>query len=255
MIRSAFSIITAITVMIMPALPVSAGQLTLTTSTGKRLTFDYCWIDGDQVKFEIGGGTATLPKNLLSTLDEIIDRKEIVPEALEKTAVTVESFDPRKALKDTAARIYGISIEFTDKPAEQTSETQKASNLYGAVTKVVPELSMYQLIKRPPKEPTIFVTVFFNARMPIDKNDVYVELLDMDGNPADRIPATTSLLDLPKKERLEKKIAPLFYVAYAFIPAEKQFWTYQFVLKRMAWDQSPSNRSAYQESNFKTLRF
>ncbi|SFN03451.1 hypothetical protein [Thermodesulforhabdus norvegica] len=255
MIRLIISLVLVFT--ISQELSASAGQLLLTTNTGKRLTLDYCWADENQVRFEIGGGTATLSRDLVRALEEVIDRKEIVREALEKTAITTDSFDPEKALKDIATRFYGISISFTSRPPDhRASSPEEKSNLYGAITRVVPELSVYQLVHTPPKRSFLFATTFFNTRVPITLNRIYLELLDMDGNVVDRIPVKISLLDVPKKERLQKKIAPLFYVAYAFIPMDKEFMTYQFVLERMIWDESGNNQSAARSGDtFKIVRF
>lgn len=211
----------------------NSGQLLLTTQNGKRLSLEYCWIEPRHIRFDIGGGTVTLTKDFVNAVEEIVARQEVVQESLAKTAITVEYLDPRKTLTDIMQRQYGISINFVEKPPQPSPISFKDNNgvLISPMTQQYAIIN--QLVHKPPRPSFIFAAVFFNTRDPIPLNACYVEVLDMDGKVIKKIPATLSFLDVPKKERFQKKIAPLFYSAYVFIPMDIEFWAYQFVLSRI----------------------
>ncbi len=219
-----------------------AERLMVVMNDDTSLKFEYCWVNKEKIKFNVPGGTASIPVENAKAIEEIIKREEIDVEALKKMAVTSDSFDPLAFLANYAKTTAGLSVKFSDNlPQPKIVKLSDKPLLLGPSTRDY--MGVEKVFKKGAQKATLLVAVFFNSREPIDPNGCYVQMLDMDENPAGKYHAVVKFVEVPIKQRVKKKITKYSYVAYALIPANKDYWAYEFKLTRIYWENTQKSDS------------
>jgi len=80
-----------------------AGTLRITMSDSTSVEVPYYWEEGGEVKFEIPGGVAGIPKDQVRSVQEIITAKEFDPESIAEAPDGTSVTDPKKMLRELVA--------------------------------------------------------------------------------------------------------------------------------------------------------
>ncbi len=209
--------------------------LTVSMVDGTSLSFEYCWVDKNKIKFNVPGGTASFQISDTKALEEIIKHEELDIEGLKKMAITTESFDPLDFLAKYAKTTAGINVEFSDDlPRPQTIALTNKPLLVGPITRNY--LSVKKIVQMGAKKPMLLIAVFFNSREPINPEGCYVLMFGMDEKPVGRFNSIVKFINVPLKQRVKRKITRYSYIAYSLVPANKEYWAYELRLTRFYWE-------------------
>ncbi len=223
-----------------------AEKLMVLMNDDTSLKFEYCWVNKEKIKFNVTGGTASIPVENAKALEEVIKRKEVDVEALQRVAITADSFDPLAFLANYAKTTAGLTVKFSDNlPEPKITKLSDKTVLMGPSTREY--MGVEKIFKTGAQKATLLIAVFFNSREPIDSDGCYVQMLDMDENPVGKYHAVVKFVEVPIKQRVERKITKYSYVAYALVPVNKDYWAYEFRLTRIYWGNNQKSDSKIPE--------
>ncbi len=117
--------------------PVWGGNLKITMSDGTAIVASYFWEENGQIKFDVPGGTAGIPKSQVASIQEIVQEKEFEPEALtgdDKDAVNISSDETqlRKIIQSALAETPEPANRRLLTPEETTQLRQEHGGTGGA---------------------------------------------------------------------------------------------------------------------------
>ncbi len=84
----------------MSAAPASAGALRITMTDGTSVDVPYFWEFRDELKFDIAGGVAGVPKSQVASVQEILEAKEFDPEVLFQPPSDGANLDQKRMLQE-----------------------------------------------------------------------------------------------------------------------------------------------------------
>lgn len=76
------------------------GSLRITMNDGTFVDVPYYWEEGGDIKFEIAGGVAGVPKSQVASINEVITAGEFDPEVLVESTEGIRGAEERKRLQD-----------------------------------------------------------------------------------------------------------------------------------------------------------
>ncbi len=82
-----------------PVPQVHAANLRIIMVDGTSLEVPYCWEEAGQIKFEMAGGTAGIPKSNVASIQEIVTAGEFAPDIMVKSIAGARSSEKSKTLE------------------------------------------------------------------------------------------------------------------------------------------------------------
>jgi hypothetical protein len=83
---------------------VRAANMRIIMVDGTSLEVPYCWEEEGQVRFEMPGGTAGIPKSNVASIQEIVTAGEFSPDVMVKSSAAARATDKSKALETIVDR-------------------------------------------------------------------------------------------------------------------------------------------------------
>jgi hypothetical protein len=94
------TLVLAVIILLAATVPqVHAANLRIIMVDGTSLEVPYCWEEAGQIKFELAGGTAGIPRSSVASIQEIVTAGEFAPDVMVKSTASARATDKSKAIE------------------------------------------------------------------------------------------------------------------------------------------------------------
>lgn len=109
-----------------PVPPTHAANMRIIMVDGTSLEVPYCWEEAGQIRFEMAGGTAGIPKNNVRSIQEIVTAGEFAPEVMVKSTVSARATDKSKTLETIVEKQAPSKQNYRPLSGEEVSQLMAA---------------------------------------------------------------------------------------------------------------------------------
>lgn len=219
--------------------PAWAGSLRLTMNDGTSVQVPYYWEADGEVKFEVPGGIAGIPKDQVQSIQEVITSKEFDPEAIveapDKTSVT----DPKKMLRDLVAAkmpLKSSSEKLTPDEGMRLIQAHNATakktdsgrdRTYGPAFNVEGDFS--EFVKVEGNDVMVVVRNVLSSRKDLKNQNFALSLYDGEGNILEQKPCELREIDVDKKTLKNMGLRGHLYTVVATVKPDPKIRRYEIV--------------------------
>jgi len=100
--------------------PALGGPLRINLSNGTSIEVPYYWEEGGEIKFEMPGGVAGIPKASVSSIQEIVTTREFDPEVLVESGAGAAAGERQKVLQELVAKKGPAAAGLEKVPPEES---------------------------------------------------------------------------------------------------------------------------------------
>lgn len=111
---------TSCALLLMLISPARGGPLRINLSNGTSIEVPYYWEESGEIKFEMPGGVAGIPKASVSSIQEIVTAREFDPEVLVESGAGAAPGERQKVLRELVARNNSTAAGFEKVTPEES---------------------------------------------------------------------------------------------------------------------------------------
>jgi len=212
----------------------SAGTMRLTTTDGRVIEVPCYWISGGQVKFDIPGGVAGIPRSQLASVQEILETKEFDPKVIRDNAAAASDDEQRQVIQDAIAAktpgsksgITGFGEETRQPGAVRTiaGEEEKQPRIYGQKYRIEKSLPM---VSDEPGGPVYILQNIISCKTDSIGRSFNLILYDADGNELGRKNCEVYPLNLDQNARKKLQLKGRLFIVRAGIKPDPKIKRYE----------------------------
>lgn len=217
------------------------GPLRLKMTDGTALEVNYYWEEGGELKFEIPGGIAGVPKVQVASVQEVVVNREFDPEILaEKTEAEGAPAQLRMLRELVGASPSAVSTAERLTP-EETLELLRAGRsggegprakrkVQGALYDVQADFS--ELVRIPGAGVMIEMRKVVTSRNDLKRNGFTLNLLDGEGNVIQRQACLVNELDVDRKSLRQMGLSGRLFSLTASVRPDERIRRYEITADR-----------------------
>jgi hypothetical protein len=219
---------------------VHAANLRIIMVDGTSLEVPFCWEEEGQIRFEMPGGTAGIPKGNIASIQEIVTAGEFSPDVIVKTTTAARATAKNKALvdivdKQTTARQGYRAL--SPEEASQLLEVKSRQRLPNDSTKgirihtttISPQADFSDLAQAQGdgSTPIMLVKQIMSTREDLHSKRFNLNLYDAQGNVIERKPCELSQLTVDKKTMRQLGITGSLFTVTATVRMDPKIKRYE----------------------------
>lgn len=215
------------------------GLLRINLNDGKSVEVPYYWEENGEVKFELAGGVAGIPKGQVSSVQEILDAKEFDPEVLLKVPKDAATVDRRKKLQDFIAQQLPVKPNHEKLDAEQSVQLLQAESLTrrgaGAPKEAVHgpafnlETGFSELVRVRGEGVLLVMQNVLSSRGDLRNQAFSLVAYDGEGNVLQRRPCEIHEIQLDRKEKKKYEVPGFLFSVTATVKPDPKIKRFEIV--------------------------
>jgi hypothetical protein len=219
---------------------VHAANLRIMMVDGTSLEVPFCWEEEGQIRFEMPGGTAGIPKSNVASIQEIVTAGEFSPDVIAKSTSAARATEKNKALvaivdKQTTAKqgYRALSPEEAAQLMETRSReglpTDSAKGIRIHTTTISPQADLSDLAQAQGNGPAAIMLVkqIMSTRENVHSKRFNLNLYDAQGNIIERKPCELSELTVDKKTLRQLGISGSLFAVTATVRMDPKIKRYE----------------------------
>lgn len=219
---------------------VHAANLRIIMVDGTSLEVPFCWEEEGQIRFEMPGGTAGIPKTNIASIQEIVTAGEFSPDVMVKTTSAARATDKNKALVDivdkqtTAKQGYrALSPEEASQLLELKSregipkDSTKGIRIHTTTITSQANFSDVAQVQGDGSAPIMLVKQIMSTREDLHNKRFNLNLYDAQGNIIERKPCELSELTVDKKTLRQLGISGSLFAVTATVRMDPKIKRYE----------------------------
>ncbi len=217
---------------------VHAANLRIIMVDGTSLEVAYCWEEGGQIRFEIPGGTAGIPKSNVASIQEIVTAGEFSPDAMVKTTTAARANEKAKALESIVDTQTGGKANYRPLTPEEVSQlmdlkaregvpqdTTKGIRIY--TTTMSPQADFSDLAQVQGSGTIMLIKQIMSTRENLHNKRFNLNLYDAQGNVIERKTCDITELKTDKKTLRQLGISGSLFSVTASVKLDPKIKRYE----------------------------
>jgi len=217
--------------------PVWSGSLRINMNDGSSVEVPYYWEEADEIKFEIPGGVAGVPKTQVSSVQEVLAAREFDPEVLLDSPVDRSTLDQQNMLKEIVASktpsgtpYQKVSAEEADhllglSSARHRISSQPEEQVHGPRYSI--EGDFAELVKTESSGVMLVLRNVLSSRSDLRNQTFQLTLYDGEGAVLLRKPCEVKLLDVDQKTLRKMEIRGNLYSVMGTVKPDPSIKRYE----------------------------
>lgn len=208
------------------------GSLRLHMADGASIEVPYYWQVGGEVRFDVPGGVAGVPRSQVVSIQEVLDAREFDPEMLLQSAAQSPP-DQRQMLQDLiASKTSNANCEVSD-PEESLKQLKMGGTVAGEAEKVRIHRQKFSIerslpvVCAEPGGPILFLQDILSSNIELQSRDFSLVLYDVEGNVISRKPCEVYPLALDQDARKKLQLKGTLYLVRAGIKPDPKIKRYE----------------------------
>lgn len=214
-----------------------AGSMRINMKDGTFVDVPYYWEENDELRFEIAGGEAGVPKSQVTSVQEIVASKEFDPEALLETPKTESQINQDKALQEIINAKNPSETKGEKLPPEESLRLLKMAGgdargnarsnerIHGPVYTI--EGDFAELVKKDGNNLTLVIRYIVSSRTSLQGHAINLILYDSEGSVLQTKPCEIQELDIDSKTKKALGLQGSLYSVMASIKPETKIKRYE----------------------------
>ncbi|HOV87293.1 MAG TPA: hypothetical protein PLM79_13095 [Syntrophobacteraceae bacterium] len=215
---------------------VHAGALRITMQDGTSLEVPYYWEEGGEIKFEIAGGVAGLPKGQVASVQEILSAREFDPEVLLQPPIPAAEVNEKQVLQELLeAKLPSSGTGQKVDPEEGTRLLRQAGavresrpageRIYGPTINL--EGDFIELVKSENEGLMLEMRKVISSRTELKSQQLVLVLYDGEGSVLQRKTCRVQPLDLDLQTRQKLDLRGKLYLVTATLKPDQRIKRYE----------------------------
>lgn len=219
---------------------VHAANLRIMMVDGTSLEVPFCWEEEGQIRFEMPGGTAGIPKANIASIQEIVTAGEFSPDVMVKATTAARATEKNRALVDivdkqtTAKPGYRAlspeeAAQLLELKAREGLPTDSAKGIRIYTTTISPQADFSDLaqVQGDGATPIMLVKQIISTRENVHSKRFNLNLYDAQGNVIERKPCELSELTVDKKTLRQLGISGSLFAVTATVRMNPKIKRYE----------------------------
>lgn len=217
--------------------PAWSGSLRINMSDGSTVEVPYYWEEADEIKFEIPGGVAGVPKTQVSSVQEVLAAREFDPKVLLDSPMDRSNLDQQNMLKEIVASktpsgtpYEKVSAEDANRLLELSSARQRISGQSGEQVhgpRYAMEGDFAELVKTESNGVILVLRNVLSSRSDLRNQNFQLTLYDGEGAVLLRKPCDVKLLDVDQKTLRKMEIRGNLYSVMGTVKPDPSIKRYE----------------------------
>jgi hypothetical protein len=221
-------------------LSLSAAQcstLRITMNDGTNVEVPYYWEEAGEIKFEIPGGVAGLPKGQVKSVQEVITAREFDPQVLLESPKDSAAADQREILENLMASKSASGAEAEKVDTEDGLRMLKAAELSKAGAALPPERvyapksqvrgNFAELVKSDGRELVLVMRNVLSSRSDLKNQRFMLTLYDAEGKVLQQKPCELRELDADNKTLKDLSVRGHLFSVVASVKPDPKIKRYE----------------------------
>ena len=217
------------------------GPLRLKMTDGTAVEVNYYWEEGGELKFEIPGGVAGVPKVQVASVQEVVVNREFDPEVLAERSEAEGASAQLKMLRDLVSASPSTATTAERLTPEESLELLRAGRstgdggrgkerIEGALYDVQADFS--ELVRIPGAGVMIEMRKVVTSRNDLRRNGFTLNLLDGEGNVIQRQACQVNELDVDRKSLRQMGMKGRLFALTASVRPDERIRRYEITADR-----------------------
>jgi hypothetical protein len=217
--------------------PAWGGSMRITMTDGTSVDVPYYWEFQDEIKFDIAGGVAGVPKSQVASIQEILEAKDFDPEVIFMAPEDASKSDQRALLKDLVqSKVPGAKCD--EKPPEEnmkllretaaeakrTSQKSKGQLVHGQRFNVERNFST---VCNEAGGPMLVVQNVVNSKVDLKDRDFTLTLFDAEGKVLLKKPCELQEIKVDKDTLKQLNMKGRLYLVKASVKPDPKIKRYE----------------------------
>jgi len=217
---------------------VRAANLRIMMVDGTSLEVPYCWEEEGQIRFEMPGGTAGIPKSSVASIQEIVTAGEFSPDVIVKTTTAARATEKNKALVDIVDKQTPAKQNYRPLSPEEAAQLlefkarqglpkDKAKDMRIYTTTISPQADFSDLAQGQGDGTIMMVKQIMSTREDLRNKRFNLNLYDAQGNIIERKPCAVVELTVDKKTLRQLGISGSLFSLVATVKTDPKIKRYE----------------------------
>jgi hypothetical protein len=218
-----------------------AGSLRLKMTDGTAMEVPYYWEEGGEVKFEVPGGVAGIPKVQVASVQEVVTSKEFDPEVLTESAELDGKTAQLKGLEALISESSSGSVLSEKLTPEESLQLlresrgaaegpRSAGKIHASLYEVEADFS--EVVRTPGSGVMIEMRKVLSSRNDLRQNGFSLILYDGEGNLIQRQNCRVSEMDVDRKAMKQMGLRGRIFSLMASVRPDERIKRYEITVDR-----------------------
>ncbi len=215
--------------------PAWAGPMKLKIADGKTIEVPYYWVEENEVRFDIAGGVAGIPRSQVVSVEEVLDSREFDPEVILQSAESFPADQQQYFREHILSAIPGPNCETTN--TQQALDRFRAAAAPPAEKTVPVQTPKYFIQKTLPEVcnlaggPSLFLQDIVGVKGEAKAPQFSLVLYDAEGTVLSRTACEVFPLSLNKNDQNKLKLSGKLYLVRAEVKPNPSIKRYEILAR------------------------